>query len=91
MLEFWRAVPTADNAVNVKSVRSDHEDQHEQTGDGGLARMLSLICVGDFSSIYLAILRGVDPTPVLTIDRLKKEIGKLGIREKVIGELKKLS
>lgn len=60
-------------------------------GNSKLARMLSLVCVGDFSSVYLAILRGVDPTPVFTIDHLKVEIGKQGVREKIIAELKKFS
>jgi glucose/mannose-6-phosphate isomerase len=60
-------------------------------GKSKLARMLSLVCLGDFSSVYLAVLRGVDPTPVLTIDHLKKEIGKKGARERIIGELKGLS
>jgi len=44
--------------------------------------------VGDFSSVYLAILHGIDPTPVSTIDRLKIEIGKQGARNKIIDELK---
>ena len=60
-------------------------------GNSKLARMLSLVCLGDFSSVYLAVLRGVDPTPVLTIDHLKKEIGKQGARERIIGELRGLS
>ena len=57
-------------------------------GDSKLARMLSTVCVGDFSSVYLAILHGIDPTPVSTIDRLKIEIGKQGSRNKIIDELK---
>jgi hypothetical protein len=32
---------------------------------------MSLIVVGDTTSVYLAIARGVDPTPVAVIDRLK--------------------
>ena len=41
-----------------------------------LARMLSLIYIGDFASFYLAILNGVDPTPVERITYLKKELDK---------------
>ena len=42
-----------------------------------LARMLSLKFVGDFLSVYLAILRGVDPTPVRSIEEFKR-----GMRER---------
>ncbi len=41
-------------------------------GSTRLGRMISLVSVGDFVSFYLAMLDGVDPTPVATIDRLKK-------------------
>lgn len=40
-------------------------------GNGLLARMLSLVFLGDYLSYYLAILSGVDPTPVAVIDHLK--------------------
>ena len=42
-------------------------------GKGRLARILSLVYLGDFISFYLAILRGVDPTPVPEITQLKAE------------------
>ena len=60
-------------------------------GKSALAKMLSTICIGDFTSIYLAILRGVDPTPVNTIAQLKEKVKKVGIKEKIIRELKKLA
>jgi glucose/mannose-6-phosphate isomerase len=41
------------------------------TGRTSLARLLSLVAVGDFTSAYLGIRRGVDPTPVDVITRLK--------------------
>lgn len=43
---------------------------------GRLARMYSLMYIGDFVSFYLAILNNIDPTPVEAIDYLKKELGK---------------
>ncbi len=43
-------------------------------GDGKLARMLSMIQLGDFMSFYLAMLMGVDPTPIETIDHLKRTL-----------------
>ncbi|MEM3578235.1 MAG: bifunctional phosphoglucose/phosphomannose isomerase [Candidatus Bathyarchaeia archaeon] len=59
-------------------------------GKSVLARMLSAICVGDFVSVYLAILRGLDPTPVKTIAFLKEKMKSVGVKEKVISELQKL-
>jgi len=41
------------------------------TGRSALARLFSLISFGDFVSIYVAIRRGIDPTPVDVITRLK--------------------
>jgi glucose/mannose-6-phosphate isomerase len=40
-------------------------------GASELARLMSLVIVGDLTSVYLAIGRGVDPTPVPVIERLK--------------------
>lgn len=59
-------------------------------GNTELAQMLSTVCIGDFASVYLAILRKVDPTPVRTINLLKERIGENGTKEKVIRELKKI-
>jgi glucose/mannose-6-phosphate isomerase len=60
-------------------------------GKSALARMLSAICIGDFTSVYLAILRKVDPTPVKTIALLKEKMKQSGTKEKVIRELEKLA
>lgn len=46
-------------------------------GDGLLARMLSLVHIGDLASFYLALLNKVDPTPVDRITYLKKELAKI--------------
>ena len=59
-------------------------------GKSSLARMLSTILVGDFTSVYLSVLRGVDPTPVKTVNYLKDTLKQNGFREKVVGELAKL-
>lgn len=42
-----------------------------------LARLFSLIYLGDWVSYYLAILNNQDPTPVDVIDYLKQELGKV--------------
>lgn len=46
------------------------------TGDGMLARLYSLIYLGDWASVYLAVLYGIDPGPVRVIDLLKGELAK---------------
>lgn len=48
----------------------------ESLGKGLLARIFSLIYIGDYVSLYLAILNGCDPTPVDRIVYLKKELAK---------------
>ena len=47
-------------------------EELETPGGGRLARMLAMMLLGDFVSIYLAYLNDVDPTPVKKIDALKK-------------------
>jgi glucose/mannose-6-phosphate isomerase len=59
-------------------------------GKSPLAKILSTICIGDFTSIYLALLHSVDPTPVKTINYLKDTLKENGVKEKIIGELAKL-
>jgi glucose/mannose-6-phosphate isomerase len=43
-------------------------------GQSLLARFFSLIFLGDVASVYLAVLNGVDPTPVEKIDYLKSKL-----------------
>lgn len=45
-------------------------------GKGKMARMFSLIFLGDLASYYLAILNQVDPSPVACIEDLKKELAR---------------
>lgn len=44
-------------------------------GESPLARLFSVICLGDFVSLYLAYLNSVDPTPVPVIESLKQKLG----------------
>ena len=46
----------------------------EAQGNSPLAKALYLIYVGDFASYYLAILNGVDPTPIARIDLFKSKL-----------------
>ncbi|KUK52789.1 MAG: Bifunctional phosphoglucose/phosphomannose isomerase [Desulfotomaculum sp. 46_296] len=48
--------------------------QIQSAGDTILSRMYSLIYTGDYTSIYLALLYGIDPGPVKVIDRLKEAL-----------------
>ena len=60
-------------------------------GKGELARMLSAVCIGDFTSVYLALLRGVDPTPVNTISLLKAKVKESGTKERIVRDLERLA
>jgi glucose/mannose-6-phosphate isomerase len=60
-------------------------------GKSKIAKMSSVICTGDFTSVYLAVLRCVDPTPVKTISLLKERLKETGIKEGIIRELSKMS
>jgi glucose/mannose-6-phosphate isomerase len=45
-------------------------------GRGPVERVMSLVLLGDLVSLYLAVLRGVDPTPVEILVRLKDQLAK---------------
>lgn len=48
----------------------------ERKEGGLLARIFSLIYMGDFISFYLAVLNNIDPTPVRQVDYLKTKLAK---------------
>ena len=54
----------------VRAGGGEVEEVHAR-GTSALARLMSLVIIGDLTSVYLAIGRGVDPTPVPVIERLK--------------------
>jgi len=60
-------------------------------GETKLGRLLSGVYFGDFVSFYLAVARGFDPTPIRSIEKLKKRIdGRLRFKvslEKRVREL----
>jgi len=60
-------------------------------GKSAMAKMSSVICIGDFISVYLAVLRGIDPTPVKTITLLKEKMKQSGVKERIIRELQKMA
>jgi glucose/mannose-6-phosphate isomerase len=62
------------------------------TGETRLAKMFSVLQVGDLISVYLAILRKVDPTPVGMIAKVKTELTKKSaLAEKLAEEIEALA
>ncbi len=59
-------------------------------GKQKLAKMLSAMYIGDFTSIYLALLRRIDPTPTKTIAYLKQEMKKLNMTQHFEKEIRKM-
>jgi glucose/mannose-6-phosphate isomerase len=51
-----------------------HVEEIQAIGYSPLARMFSLIALGDWTSYYIAILSGVDPSPVPVISLLKSKL-----------------
>jgi glucose/mannose-6-phosphate isomerase len=46
-------------------------DEVAATGTSSLAQLISLVAMGDVTSVYVALALGIDPTPVEVIERLK--------------------
>jgi len=46
----------------------------ETVGETATERLISLVLLGDLVSLYLAVLRDVDPTPVVMLDQLKNAL-----------------
>ena len=61
----------------LKGVAGDVIEVKSQ-GESLLARLFSLVHLGDWVSYHLAGLYGVDPTPVEIIERLKKQLARRG-------------
>jgi glucose/mannose-6-phosphate isomerase len=64
-IELTRGLIAADAAATFRI---------ESIGTTPTERLLSLVLLGDLVSLYLAVLRGVDPTPVPILDRLKSAL-----------------
>lgn len=59
-------------------------------GTGRLAKMLSVVLLGDFVSVYLATIRRIDPTPITPITLLKDQLRKTGEKKTIITQLQDL-
>lgn len=47
---------------------------HQMNGDSYIEHALTELILADFTTIYLAILKNVDPTPVALVEALKREL-----------------
>lgn len=87
--EIWNRIESTKRVVLADSLGKIIE--LKASGQTPLARMFSVLYVGDFASLYMAVLRGVDPTPVKVIDRLKIEMaGNLSIVNFLENKVKKM-
>jgi glucose/mannose-6-phosphate isomerase len=50
-------------------------------GEGRLARLASLVQFGDYLSLYLALMNGVDPTSIASIDDFKRRLAQSARRD----------
>lgn len=64
-IELTRGLITAEAAATYRV---------ESVGEGRVERLVSLVLLGDLVALYLAVLRGVDPGPVVSIERLKRAL-----------------
>jgi glucose/mannose-6-phosphate isomerase len=74
------ATPRIAKRVEVlRTVIGNRADQMEAWAEGVslVERMLSLMYLGDFASVYAALLNGVDPTAIAGIDLLKAELARM--------------
>jgi glucose/mannose-6-phosphate isomerase len=67
-----------DTTIKIISSNLGRVIEIKVRGKSKLARALSTMYLGNIASVYLALLYGVDPTPVERIAILKSELAKLG-------------
>lgn len=59
--------------ITDETVASVHEI--EARGEGPLAQFFDLVMVGDFVSVHMALIEGIDPGPVPVLEELKTRLG----------------
>jgi glucose/mannose-6-phosphate isomerase len=70
---------TAERVRITAEIASSHGARAEiiaSSGESRAERLFSLVLLGDLMSFYLAVLHGVDPTPVPLIENLKDQLGR---------------
>lgn len=73
-LENTQIIKRFELSEKLLSGRRPSPEVIKPEGEDILSQLVWLIALGDFVSIYLALLNGVDPTPVELIEELKKEL-----------------
>ncbi len=73
-VEQWQVTIAADEADVLAGESGVPVSRLAAVGEHPLERMASLCAVGDFASVYLGLLGGVDPTPIRPIEILKTRI-----------------
>jgi glucose/mannose-6-phosphate isomerase len=51
-------------------------DRVRAVGESRTERVISLVLLGDLVSLYLAVLRGIDPASIVVLDELKSNLGR---------------
>ncbi|HEV51751.1 MAG TPA: bifunctional phosphoglucose/phosphomannose isomerase [Thermoprotei archaeon] len=66
-------------SITMEEIRPWAGGYHElvTSGSGRLERMFDATLRGDMASIYLSVLRGIDPSPVTMIEALKKKLANI--------------
>lgn len=72
--EQSEVVPRFPLSEDIARKAGAHVEEVWAHGRSPLARLLTLVMIGDFASVYLALARGVDPTPVEVVERLKRAL-----------------
>jgi glucose/mannose-6-phosphate isomerase len=75
--DYARVKVRMDITKGVIAEHTQHIEEVRSEGTSLLARMFSLVYLGDWVSFYLAMFHNVDPTPVKIIDYLKEELSKI--------------
>ena len=73
-VEQWQVALAADEAEVLAAESDVPVSRLTAVGEHPLERMASLCAVGDFASVYLGLLVGVDPTPITPIEKLKARV-----------------
>jgi len=58
-------------SIQIAEAAGVRAEEVRAAGRSALAQLMSLLAMGDFTSVYSGLLRGVDPTPIEAIVRLK--------------------
>jgi hypothetical protein len=56
------------------SGKRPHPNDIQALGDSKPEQLLWTVILGDFTTIYLGLLNGVNPTPVDLVEKMKKEL-----------------